>query len=261
MKHNQKPHLAGIQEFGVAAYVKDLKAGKLDARAQLGRFVGYDSESKGCRIYWSSKHTVSIERNIVFNENDILTVDKTAVISGDTMDEGEKDKVIQSAEKSVEQKDKDISAQEPEKGEIQTQHDVQTSNSVPFPSTSEPPDELNVESHPESESDHYGRGKRPQKPLGAYKDLNEGLTAAVADYEALPDKEDNDRIFDTLPPDFALLGPFNSEPHSLDEALHGPDAKQWQMALDYKIGQLEKLGTWAIEDPPKGHTPIPCTEV
>ena len=45
MKNNKKLHLAGIQEFGVAAYVKDLKAGKLDACAQVGQFVGYDSES------------------------------------------------------------------------------------------------------------------------------------------------------------------------------------------------------------------------
>jgi hypothetical protein len=46
-RHGKKPHLAGIQEFGAAAYVKDLTAGKLDARAQVGRFVGYDFESKG----------------------------------------------------------------------------------------------------------------------------------------------------------------------------------------------------------------------
>jgi len=36
MKINKKPHLAGLHKFGVAAYVKDLKAGKLDAQAQLG---------------------------------------------------------------------------------------------------------------------------------------------------------------------------------------------------------------------------------
>ena len=30
-RHGKKPHLAGIQEFGVAAYVKQLNAGKLDA--------------------------------------------------------------------------------------------------------------------------------------------------------------------------------------------------------------------------------------
>ena len=36
MQHKKKPHLAGIQEFGVAAYIKDLKAGKLDACTKVG---------------------------------------------------------------------------------------------------------------------------------------------------------------------------------------------------------------------------------
>ena len=34
MLNKKVPNLAGIQEFGAAAYVKDLKAGKLDARAK-----------------------------------------------------------------------------------------------------------------------------------------------------------------------------------------------------------------------------------
>ena len=55
MQHKKKPHLAGIQEFRVAAYVKDLKAGKLDARAKVRQFVHYDLESKGYRIYWPQK--------------------------------------------------------------------------------------------------------------------------------------------------------------------------------------------------------------
>src|SRR3979490_1128411 len=49
-RHKKKTHLAGIQEFGGATYVKNLNAGKLDSRAEIGRFVGYDSESKGYRI-------------------------------------------------------------------------------------------------------------------------------------------------------------------------------------------------------------------
>jgi len=32
-RHGKKPNLAGVQEFGTAAYVKDLSAGKLDSRA------------------------------------------------------------------------------------------------------------------------------------------------------------------------------------------------------------------------------------
>ena len=39
MQHKKKHHLVGIQEFGVTAYVKDLKARKLNAHIK----VGYDS--------------------------------------------------------------------------------------------------------------------------------------------------------------------------------------------------------------------------
>jgi hypothetical protein len=31
--------------------------------------------------------------------------------------------------------------------------------------------------------------------------------------------------------------------------------------LDYEINQLEKLGTWVLEDLPEGEPVIPCTEV
>ena len=61
MKHKKAPNLTGIHEFGAAAYVKDLKAGKLDAQAKVECFVRYDSKSKGFRIYWPSKRSVSVE--------------------------------------------------------------------------------------------------------------------------------------------------------------------------------------------------------
>src|SRR5271169_109619 len=73
--------------------------------------------------------------------------------------------------------------------------------------------------------------------------------------------EDYDDYFSGLPPNFALVGAMGTEPRSIDEALHGPNAKEWQAALDYEINQLEKLGTWIIEDLPKGQPVIPCTEV
>src|ERR1700759_4661712 len=94
MVNGVKPYLGGVQEFGVAAYVKDLKAGKLDARAVKGRLVGYDGEGKGYRIYWPEKRTVSIERNVVFNPEDTLT-DDLVIVPGDVLAEGERDKVTQ----------------------------------------------------------------------------------------------------------------------------------------------------------------------
>ena len=69
MLNKSKPYLGGIQEFGTAAYVKDLKAGKLDACTQQGCFVGYGSESKGFRIYWPTKRSITVERSVVLNGN------------------------------------------------------------------------------------------------------------------------------------------------------------------------------------------------
>jgi hypothetical protein len=64
-----------------------------------------------------------------------------------------------------------------------------------------------------------------------------------------------------LPPDITLTSSAYLDPKMLDEALRGPDAKHWQEALEYKISQLEKLGTWEVVDLPLGHTTIPCSEV
>ena len=47
----------------------------------------------------------------------------------------------------------------------------------------------------------------------------------------------------------------------LDKLLCGLNAKKWQEALDYKISQLEKHGTWVVQDLPPGQTAIPCSEV
>ena len=72
------------------------------------------------------------------------------------------------------------------------------------------------------------------------------------------DKEDWEA---ELPPDFALIGALGTELKLLDDALSGPHTKEWQTVLDYKISQLKKLGTWVIEDLPKGHNAIPCSAV
>ena len=45
---------------------------------------------------------------------------------------------------------------------------------------------------------------------------------------------------------------------TLNEALSRPDMQEWQAAIDYEIGQLEKLGAWKIVDPPRASNIIPC---
>jgi len=64
MATGKTPVLTHLQEWGTPVWVKTLKAGKLEPRAAEGRFVGYDGESTGYRVYWPSKRSVSIERDV-----------------------------------------------------------------------------------------------------------------------------------------------------------------------------------------------------
>ena len=68
--------------------------------------------------------------------------------------------------------------------------------------------------------------------------MNDGLVTAIvfANEEQDDKKPDNiHKDYDdhyNLPPDIALIGCASSDPKTLDKALHGLNAKEWQEALD-----------------------------
>ena len=95
MKNKKKPHLARIQEFRVAMYVKDLKARKLGVHAKVSHFISYDSESKRYHIFWLQKCSITIECNVVFNKHNVITNDNVHIHAGDAVDKGERDKDLQ----------------------------------------------------------------------------------------------------------------------------------------------------------------------
>ena len=138
MINESKPYLGGIHEFGTAAYAKDLKAGKLDTHAQQGYFVGYDSESKGFRIYWPTKRSITVERNIVFNGNNIQEKENSTFMIG-VRSEGEKDKVIQQPENVTEVKNQTENVDKPQNKEQDKPTPTKTINSVIFPFNPDPP--------------------------------------------------------------------------------------------------------------------------
>ena len=118
-------------------YVKDLKAGKLDACTQQGCFVGYDSESKGFKIYWPTTRSVTVERNVVFNGNDIQEKENSTVMVG-VQSEGEKDKVIQHPENVTEVENQTENIDKPQNKDEDITTPTKTTNSVIFPSIPTP---------------------------------------------------------------------------------------------------------------------------
>ena len=142
LRHKKKPNLAGIQEFGATAYVKDLKAGKLNARAKVGLFVGYDSESKGYRIYWPQKRSIMIEQNVVFNQDNIPNFNDSAVIQDEAQSEGKRQKITQAPLNNAEETDTPDNEEPDNQKTVERSSKphliVQPSNSVNFPSIQEP---------------------------------------------------------------------------------------------------------------------------
>ena len=266
MKHKKVPHLGNIHKFGTVVYVKDLKARKLDVCAKLGWFVIYNSESKGFHIYWPNKQSVTVEHDVIFNQEDIHTKNDHVVIPSDVLSEGEKDKVIQHPEKitktNVEQPDQQIK----QKSEPQNLKIPESShNSIPFPSSEEPqqqaPDGLETDLVIEL---NMGYGHRPCPAPDHYVRLNKGLEAKLTMAEesngnnnTLPEEALFAAIGDMSVPllaGFALGSLMGTEPGMLDEVLCTPRAKEWQNAYDYEIGQLTKLGTWDLVQLPAGKT-------
>ena len=267
MQHKKKPHLAGIQEFGVTAYVKDLKSGKLDAHTKVGWFVGYNSESKGHRIYWPQKQSITVERNVVFNESNVTANDSIHITAGNAVDEGERDKVLQppTSNPNATNAPNSTPAPQPKAPDVAPEPalEPEPQNSVPFPSEQEPVEEpLPEPLQEENPQPELGWGWHIQKkPPGAYKWMAQSLPPLdtnIVDLQTdIPEDEEDWEV--ELPPDFALISTLGTEPKSLNDVLSWPHAKEWQTALDYKISQFEKLGTWVIEDLTKGHNAIPCS--
>ena len=224
-------------------------------------------ESKGYWIYWPQKQTITVERNVIFNESNVTANNNIHITAGNAVDEGERDKVLQppASNANTANVPNSAPAPQPKAPDIALELEPELQNSVPFPSKQEPAEELLPEPLQEEDPQpELGQGQHIQKkPPGTYKQMAQGLPlldANIADLQNnIPEDEEGWEV--ELPPNFVLIGTLGTEPKSLNDALSGPHAKEWQTMLDYEIGQLEKLGTWVIEDLPKGHNAILCSAV
>ena len=180
-QHKKKPHLAGIQEFRAAVYIKDLKAGKLDAHTKVGWFIGYNSESKGYQIYWLQKWSITVECNVVFNESDVTTNNNIHITTDDAVDEGERDKALQplASNANATNAPNSAPAPQPKAPDVAPEPalEPEPQNLVPFPSKQEPAEEPLPELlQEENTQPELGWGQHIQKkPPGMYKWMAQGL--------------------------------------------------------------------------------------
>ena len=78
----KKPDLSDVREWGEKVWVRVEKGTKLGGRVKEGRWMGVSDESKGVRVYWPDKKTVSTERNVYYDKTQSLVsrLDRKSVV-------------------------------------------------------------------------------------------------------------------------------------------------------------------------------------
>ncbi|OMO58967.1 Integrase, catalytic core [Corchorus capsularis] len=77
----QKPNVTHLRIFGSVCYARIPKAkrGKLDEKAEVGVFVGYNTRSKGYKIFNPATSNVYVNRDVNFDENAAWNWEKNEV--------------------------------------------------------------------------------------------------------------------------------------------------------------------------------------
>ena len=226
--YGTKPNLRGLPEFGSKVWVHTPEGSKLDGRSVIGRWVGFDEESSGHRIYSPEKRTVSVQRSIKFDPGEMdVYLPRHVPLEGE--------KVKEKVEQSI----------------------------VP-PSIDQPIDPLgeNFEQLPSSE----GRSKRIRTESAAIRRLRAGegvISDLPRERGQLPkgiQEGDTAKFVDCIEPDLcsviAAVAVVDVEGDDLepsyDEARQRSDWPKWKEAIDVELGNLKAAGTWEVVERPHG---------
>ena len=277
-----RPDLSDIHEWGCRVWVKHTHSSKLGSKVKVGRFIGYDEESKGYRIYWEDRRAVTVERDVYFDKRS-ASVPETTLIEGETYRNTNQPLNSVTPAENVEQPtNKDTSRQTvnasgksienaknpalDDRNPSRNGQETSLSNS-PTPNTtsetSTPDSQTSQQIQPSDDEDEVemellGRGRRTRPPPGFYKGLmaGKGAKAAIAvedGYDQLSrsfGEDEEDLLIAATMQEYALASGTEGEPRSLKEALGGEEASKWRAAVQAELEQIEKLDTWDIVEAP-----------
>jgi reverse transcriptase-like protein len=237
--YKEKPNVGNLHPWGCKVRVHNTSGSKLDGRSSIGRWMGFDAETRdGHRIYWPERRTVTVERSVKFN------FEFEEVVVGVLPLEGER-KVD---ERLTADPERDLDNQTP---------DVE-----------DPVDDPVSEAQPAG-----GRGQRIRKETKYVRMLKDGsavtgtrvggvLPRGMRPGTSIPVEEDDDKGEDHATAvncesevEYAMATVVESaeglQP-TYEEARKRPDWPKWQEAIQKELSTLERMGTYRLVKRPPG---------
>ena len=285
MATGERPDLSDVHEWGCKVWVKRTHSPKLKSRVDTGRFIGFDEESKGYRIYWEDRRSVTVERDVYFEKRG-LSAPETTLIEGEThRDDNQVQNAVTPTENIESPKNQDTVRQtvnaprksienatnpalndvNPTKsGGDMTKSNLphtQTSSNLPTPDPAQSTPIQPSDDEEEVAEELLGRGRRARPPQGFYKSLMRGekgpgggmiaITENQPEYQlSAVDSDAEDLLFVGMTDEYALAVT-GGEPRTLNEALkRESEADKWRAAVQTELDQIEKLGTWELVEAP-----------
>lgn len=272
MLYKKKPDLSGLREWGAWVWVHDSTGSKLDGRSQIGRWVGFDSESTGAhRIYWGNGK-VSVERNVKFNDNNV-PIETTIPLEGEN--------AVYDGNSSLNNLNEKNKAQSEEPAPVQENNTPETG---PDYQIIEPTEELHDSAerwlgkpfNRVTDSLSVSRSQRLRKPSAYVRRIQEGLGVADnrpsqpdipigvqktsgttnADIEGEPDTRESEGIEAAMAA--AVAEAEAIEPITIGEAKRRPDWAKWKQAVEIELDVLKKNNTWRIVERPNNRNVVQC---
>jgi hypothetical protein len=226
-----KPNLKHVREWGERVWVRTEGGDKLGGRVSEGRWIGIDERSKGFRIYWPEKKSVTVERNVHF-DNSSASASRL---------EGENWQIIET--------------------ETNAPANQTPSSNAPIPTAPSMPHT----SEPQSDSDAEAPAKRLRKPSQRVKDILEGHGTSshrpsdpvIPTGVQMPSTAEKDILEGEGTADWMLIADEVDgyvlvaetseveaiEPRSLAEAKRRPDWHLWESAIHEELAVLRPRRT------------------
>ena len=220
----RKPNLERLQPWGCEVRVHDTGGSRLDGRSRVGRWMGFDPDTKdGHRIYWPEKRSVSIERSVKFNFNDSIIV-RVPPLEGETSNTEHLSEIL----------------------EVPADDDPKD---VPVTPNVEVPDDIPEEVE--------GRGRRIWKETEYVRMLKEGTAVTGqrtgillkgmrggSTVESVVDVEEHAMA--------SVIKSAEGIMPTYEEAQRRPDWPKWEEAIQKELDSLKKSGTWELVKRPPG---------
>ncbi|CDO74006.1 hypothetical protein BN946_scf185043.g55 [Trametes cinnabarina] len=280
----EKPDLSNLPRFGARCWVLQQNTGKLGSKSKPGRWVGYSLESKGHKIFWPERRTVSIERDVRFEPSEDVAVSVRVQSEGEQSPPGSVLNAPASSSNSS---------------------NPSTPSASPSPSLPAPPPVINAvpptsptkpiagrpllepavagpqgasEVEPPESAPPESRPKRNRKPSAWVRDLQAGVgTTGGRGAQRVPksilgedaqlaaefweelgsegeseceEEADTAYTFESAPL-FALAAMGSDDEPTYCEAMAGPEKEQWKAAMEEELSRIKAMGTYElVERPP-----------